>query len=74
MAQTIDYKAPVPFFDELTQFDGSLYIDRTAGEVTAKCDQEAADFMALNLMHDMVTGRRNVKDARRFISGILGWL
>nr|WP_244548035.1 MULTISPECIES: hypothetical protein [unclassified Bacillus (in: firmicutes)] len=52
----------------------SLYIDRTAGEATAKCDQEAADFMALNLMHDMVTGRRNVKDARRFISGILWWL
>lgn len=66
LAQTVDYKVPIPFFDELAQFDGSLYVDRTAGEATAKCDQEAANFMALNLMHDIVTGRRNVEDARRF--------
>jgi hypothetical protein len=66
LEQTIDYKVPVQFFDELTQFDGSLYPDRTAGEATAKCDQEAANFMALNLMNDIVTGRRNVEDARCF--------
>jgi len=70
LAQTIDYKVPVQFFDELAQFDGSLYIDRTAGEATAKCDQEAANFMALNLMHEIVTGRRNVEDARSFAAEI----
>ncbi|WP_235815107.1 hypothetical protein [Neobacillus vireti] len=32
---------------------------------TAKCDQEAANFMALNLMNDIVTGKRTVEDARR---------
>ncbi|CAM2845857.1 hypothetical protein PASE110613_04115 [Paenibacillus sediminis] len=66
LEQTIDYKVPVQLFDELAQFDGSLYPDRTSGEASAKCDQEAANFMALNLMHDIVTGRRTVEDARQF--------
>ncbi|WP_462410303.1 hypothetical protein [Neobacillus sp. Marseille-QA0830] len=65
LEQTIDYKVPVKFFDDLARFDGSLYPDRTAGEATAKCDKEAANFMALNLMHDMVTGKRTVEDARQ---------
>ncbi|MCJ8014772.1 hypothetical protein MUG84_24115 [Paenibacillus sp. KQZ6P-2] len=65
LEQTIDYKVPVQFFDDIAQFDGSLYPDRTAGEATAKCDQEAANFMALNLMNDIVTGKRTVEDARR---------
>ncbi|MFB7157235.1 hypothetical protein [Lysinibacillus sp. NPDC056232] len=65
LEQTIDYKVPVQFFDDLAKFDGSLYPDRTAGETSAKCDQEAANFMALNLMNDIVTGKRSVEDARR---------
>lgn len=70
LEQTIDYRVPVSFFDQLAEFDGSLYIDRTAGEASAKCDQEAANFMALNLMHDIVTGRRTVEDARCFATEI----
>ncbi|GGE40329.1 hypothetical protein GCM10011391_18880 [Pullulanibacillus camelliae] len=70
LEQTIDYKVPLHYFDDLAQFDGSLYIDRTAGEASAKCDQEAANFMALNLMHDIVTGKRNVENARRFATEI----
>lgn len=65
LEQTIDYKVPVQSFCDLAQFDGSLYPDRTAGEATAKCDQEAANFMALNLMNDIVTCKRTVEDARR---------
>ncbi|MBU8878884.1 hypothetical protein BGM26_07785 [Bacillus sp. FJAT-29790] len=65
LEQTIDYKVPVQFFDELAQFDGSLYPDRTAGEATAKCDHESTNIMALNLMHDIVTGKRTAKDAMR---------
>ncbi|SDP07322.1 hypothetical protein SAMN04487897_13432 [Paenibacillus sp. yr247] len=65
LEQTINYKVPVQSFDDIARFDGSLYPDRTAGEATAKCDQEAANFMVLNLMNDMVTGKRTVEDARR---------
>jgi len=63
VASTIDYKVPTHYFGMLADFDGSLYPDRTAGEVTAKCDLEEMNFMALNIMHDMVTGKKNVQQA-----------
>ncbi len=37
LKQTIDYKVPVQFFDELAAFDGSVYPDRTRGEASGKC-------------------------------------
>lgn len=60
----IDYPVPVDLAAELTRFDGSCLIDRTAGEAGARCDSEAANFITLNLMHEIVTGARTVEDAR----------
>ncbi|MHB9105608.1 MAG: hypothetical protein ACYDCO_01015 [Armatimonadota bacterium] len=65
LAQTILYHVPPEKMDELSRFDGSVIIDRTAGEATARCDAEAANFLALNLMNDIVTGKRSVEDARQ---------
>jgi len=63
VASTIDYRVPTEFFGALADFDGSLYPDRTAGEVTAKCDLEEMNFMALNIMHDMVTRKKTTNQA-----------
>jgi hypothetical protein len=41
-------------------------VDRTAGEVSARCHDEQANFLALNLMHDIVTGTRDVEQARAY--------
>lgn len=60
----IDYSIPVHMADELTRYDGSCLIDRTAGEAGARCDSEAANFITLNFMHEIATGRRSVEDAR----------
>lgn len=60
----IDYKVPVELADELTRYDGSCLIDRTAGEAGARCDSEAANFITINFMHEIVTGRRTVEEAR----------
>lgn len=65
MEQTISYKVPPDKFDELAAYDGSVYVDRTRGELSARCDLEAANFIALNLAHDVVTGKRSVEDARK---------
>src|SRR5690606_19371307 len=62
----IDYRVPVEKFSALAEFDGSVIVERTAGEVSARCHDEEANFLALNLMHDIVTGRRDVKDARAY--------
>jgi len=51
----IDYTVPVERFTALAQFDGSVIAERAAGEVSARCHDEQANFLALNLMHDIVT-------------------
>jgi hypothetical protein len=62
----IDYQVPVDKFTALAQFDGSVIAERTAGEVSARCHDLEANFLALNLMHDVVTGTRDVDDAREY--------
>ncbi len=46
-------------------FDGSVLIDRTQGELTARCDVEEADILTLNLANDIVMGRKSVAQARQ---------
>lgn len=63
--QFIDYRVPPEMFDELAMYDGSVIVERTKGEISARCDKEAANFLALNLANEIVTGTRSVEDARR---------
>jgi len=62
----IDYRVPPEKFAELAAFDGSIVCERTAGEVSARCHDEEANRLALNLMHDIVTGTKTVEEARRY--------
>ncbi|WP_408011350.1 hypothetical protein ACJROX_14250 [Pseudalkalibacillus sp. A8] len=66
LEQTIDYKVPVHLYDEVAAFDGSVYPDRTKGEASAKCHKEAMNFLSLNLLNDLVTGKRDVQGAKAF--------
>jgi hypothetical protein len=62
----IDYRVPVGKFSALAQFDGSVIVERTAGEVSARCHDEQANHLALNLMHDIVTGAKDAQAARDY--------
>lgn len=62
----IDYRVPVDKISQLAAFDGSVVVDRTLGEVSARCHDEQANFLALNLMHDVATGAKSVEDARNY--------
>jgi len=62
----IDYQVPPEKFTPLAEFDGSVIVERTAGEVSARCHDEQANFLALNLMHDIVTGKKDVRQAREY--------
>jgi hypothetical protein len=55
----IDYRVPPEKFSELAKFDGSVIVEHTAGEVSARCHGEEANFLALNLMHDISIGGRS---------------
>lgn len=65
MQQFIDYKAEPRLYDELGKYDGSVVLERTSGEMSARCDKEGANFLALNLANEIATGQRKVDDARR---------
>ncbi|TDC79753.1 hypothetical protein [Actinomadura sp. 7K507] len=62
----LDYRVPPEKFTALAEFDGSVIAERTAGEVSARCHDEQANFLALNLVHDIVTGDKTVEEARRY--------
>jgi hypothetical protein len=64
----LDYRVPTDAFTPLAEFDGSVIVERTAGEVSARCHDEEANNLALNLMHDIVTGARTVDEARAYYS------
>jgi hypothetical protein len=66
--QTISYRVPVDKLGELAAFDGSLIPDRGRGELTSRAESEASNYLALNLADEIVSGKKTVPEARRFLS------
>ncbi len=70
LEQTLAYDVPENKFDELARFDGSVTVDRTRGEMAARCDTEFHNVLALNLAHDIIIGKRSVEGARAFYARV----
>ena len=66
MEQFVDYAVPAEKLADLFRFDGSVHVYRTRGEISARCDLEEANMLALNLADDIINGKRSVEDARQF--------
>lgn len=66
MEQIIDHSVPTDKLTALGEYDGSVTVYRTDGEISAKCDSEGANFLAINLAHDVLTGKKTVQAARDF--------
>ncbi len=66
LEQFIDYQAPPETYDDLALYDGSVIVERTKGEMSARCDKEEMNFLAINLANDVATGERTVEEARQF--------
>ncbi len=62
----IDYKVPVNKFCDLAEFDGSVIAERTVGEMSARCHDEEANSLALNLADDIIQGKKTVEEARNY--------
>lgn len=58
------YGVPLEKLRHLAEFDGSVTVRRTPGHLSATCHDEQANFLALNLAHDIATGVRTVGEAR----------
>lgn len=65
LMQTVDYRVPLDKISQLSKFDGSLIIDRTKGELSARNDKEEMNILALNLADKIVRGEMNSEQARR---------
>ena len=65
MEQCVSYKVPLDKYNDLAMFDGSVTVDRTQGLIAARCDKQENNFLALNLAHDVITGKKTVEEARK---------
>lgn len=65
LTQYVRYAIPPAMAGALVEFDGSTLIDRTTGELGARCDHEAYNTLTINLAIEIAEGRRTVEDARR---------
>ena len=63
--QFIDYQVPPEKADELMEYDGSIMFERTTGVMSARCHTEWANFLAINLAHDIITDQKSVEEARQ---------
>jgi hypothetical protein len=65
LIQTLAIDVPADRIADLAQFDGSITVNRTAGELTVSCDREEHNLIALNLASDLINGNLNVAQARQ---------
>lgn len=60
----VDYRAPSSKVERVWKFDGSVVLDRTRGEMSARSENEAMNILALNLADEIMTGKRSAESAR----------
>ena len=68
LEQVITYQVKPGKLDDIAKFDGSVIVERTKGTMAARCDKEPMNFLALNLANDVLTGKKSVREARKFYS------
>jgi predicted outer membrane protein len=64
LEHTISYNVPTEKVDDLVAFDASMTINKTAGEMSARCDLEGHNVLTLNLARDIIDGTKSVAQAR----------
>lgn len=71
LTHTVMHEVRADMVDELAEYDGSVWAHRTRGELSAQCDTEEHNNIALNLAHEVMMGRRAVQDARMMYARVV---
>lgn len=58
------FDVPPEKLEELANFDGSISVNITNGEMSSRCYSEKANNLILNLACDIIRGRKDVEQAR----------
>jgi len=75
LEQFVRFEVPTDRMDELAEFDGSITVYRTAGLVSARCQEESMNILALNLAKEVVEDKKTVEEARRtFAETAQAWM
>jgi hypothetical protein len=64
LEQVVSYRVPPPKLGAVMQYNGSVGVNRTGGEISARCGSEMENIIVLNLVHDIVTDNRDVEQAK----------
>jgi hypothetical protein len=64
LEQTVSYRIPAQKLGAVLQYNGSVGVDRTRGEISAHCGSEMENIIVLNLVHDIVTDNRDLEQAK----------
>jgi len=65
LEHTISYNVPIDKIDDLVAYDASMTINKTQGEMSARCDLEGHNILTLNLARDIINGTKTVEQARK---------
>lgn len=68
LEQTINYRVPLDKLAPLAEFNGSLVVNRTRGELSSISDGEDTNFLTLNVANDLVKGERDVEQAMTYFA------
>jgi len=71
LEQAVNYTVPVDKLAPLAQFNGSIVVNRTRGEMSSLSDSEDTNFLALNVADELIRGERNVEQARTYFAQII---
>ncbi len=66
LEQFVDLDVDPEHYTALAEYDGSVMLARTEGEISARCDKEPMNILALNLAYDIIEGKKTVEEAREF--------
>jgi predicted outer membrane protein len=72
LENTISYNVPIDKIDDIVLFDASTTINKTQGEMSARCDLEGHNILTLNLARDIINGTKTVEQARKFFGQTVG--
>jgi hypothetical protein len=71
LEQVVAYRVPLDKVGPLAEFNGSVVVNRTRGELASSSDAEDTNFLALNVADDLIRGERDVERARTYYAQIV---
>lgn len=71
LEQVIDYRIPFNKVDDLWNFNGSIVLAKTIGEMSTWANNEEMNILTLNLAHEVITDKRSANEARKELTKII---